>query len=194
MKPIRAYHFVGKTLRNGQPVPVDGEKLIFDGQPVMCKFGLHASRHPFDALKYAPGPILCLVEMGGTVVEESDKLVCTERTIIRRIDATELLRYFARMQAVSVLQLWPSEPPYVVLDYLMSGDDSLRAAARATAWAAARATAWAAARAAAWAAAGAAAWAAAWAATRDAAGAAAGATAQDAARDAFNELVIESLA
>ena len=50
----------------------------------------------------------------------------------------------------------------MVLEYLRTGDESLRAAARAAAWDAARAAAWdaagAAAGAAAWAAAGAAAW------------------------------------
>lgn len=133
-----AYHFVGDWLRDGRPVPGDGEKLVFYGEPILCKQGLHASLHPFDALQYAPGPILCLVECGGTIIRGNDKLVCTERTIVRRIDATNLLRYFSRMQAVSVLDLWLESPPDVVLDYLMTGDESIRNAARDAALAAAR--------------------------------------------------------
>ena len=140
MKTILAWHFVGVTLRDGKPVPADGVKLRFDGKPVMCERGYHASIDPFDALQYAPGPILCRVRCGGTIISDADKLVCTERTILRRMDATEGLRYFALMQALSVVHLW--DAPDVVLDYLMTGDEEIRAAARDAAWAAARAAAW----------------------------------------------------
>ena len=134
-----AWHFVGNTLRDGRPVPADGEWLQHDGPLVLCKSGLHASLQPFNALQYAPGPILCLVEVGGDIRPDKDKLVCSRRRIIARMDATEMLRYFARMQALSVVHLWAA--PDVVLDYLMLGDESLRATARATARAAARAAA-----------------------------------------------------
>jgi hypothetical protein len=190
---IKAWHFVGETLRDGRPVPADGVTLKHDGRLVMCGSGLHFSRHPFDALQYAPGPILCFVECGGTVVkgtgDHKDKGICSERKIIARIDATEMLRYFARMQALSVVHLW--EPPQVVCDYLMTGDESIRAAAWAAAWAAARAAALDAALAAARDAARAAARAAALAAARDAARDAALAAARDAARDDFAALVNE---
>jgi hypothetical protein len=188
---MRAWHFVGSTLRDGRSVPEDGELLKFDGKPILCEQGLHFSVHPFDALQYAPGETLCLVECGGVVVMGNDKGVCAERTIITRMDATPLLRYFARRQALSVLHLYPGEPQQCVLDFL-AGDDSARAAARdaarAAAWNAAGDAAWAAA----WNAAGDAAWAAAWNAARaaawnaagDAAWAAAGDAAWAAARDA----------
>ena len=163
---IRAWHFVGDTLRDGRPVPPDGEWLVHDGEVKMCEIGLHASRHPFDALRYAQGAILCLVDCDDIVAEDTDKLVCRRRRIVARADAIDALRYFARMQALSVVHLW--DAPDVVLDWLMTGDDSLRAAA----WDAARAAARDAARDAAWAAARDAAWDAAWDAARDAAWAA----------------------
>ena len=192
---MRAWHFVGATLRDGSPIPADGELLKFNDRPIMCEQGLHASLDPFDALQYAPGGNLCLVECGGTILHQSDKLVCTERTIIARMDATDMLRYFARMQAVSALRYWDTDPPEVVLDYLMTGDESIRDAAWAATWAATWAAARDAAWAAAWAAARAAAWAAArdaaWAAARDAAWAAARAAAWAAARSDFNWLVVE---
>ncbi len=168
-KTIQAWHFVGDTLRDGRPVPADGFKLIHPGKPVLCSAGLHASLEPFDTLGFAPGPVLCLVECGGIIFHEADKLVCTERTILARMDAEPLLRHYARQQALSVVHLW--EPPQVVLDYLM-GDDAAWAAAWAAARAAARDAAWAAARDAAWAAA----WDAAWA----------------AAKQEFNDLVRET--
>ena len=77
----------------------------------------------------------------------------------------------ARRYALDVIHLWDSPVPQVVMNYLTTGDASLRAAARAAAGAGAAAwpAAWPAARAAAWAAAesgGDAAWAAAWAAAQ----------------------------
>lgn len=133
---IFAWHFVADTLRDGRPVPKDGELLVHPGRPIPCRQGLHASIEPYDAMTYAPGGTLCLVKCGGEIIHhENDKLVCTERTIIARMDANEVLRYFARMQALSVVHLW--DPPDVVIDYLMAGDaaadaaDAAHAAARA---------------------------------------------------------------
>jgi len=125
---MKAWHFVGKKLRDGSPVPNDGEKLVFTGEPILCEQGYHASNSPFDALQYAPGNILCRVEYGGKIIEDTDKLVCTERTIIQRIDATEMLRYFARMQALSVIHLYPNDTDDVVFDFLMTGENAARAA------------------------------------------------------------------
>ena len=126
---IRAYHFVGDMLRDGRPVPPVGEWLVHDGPMVMCESGLHASRHPFDALTYAPGPILCLVDCDEIDAEENDKLVCRRRRIVARFDATTMLRTFARRCALDVIHLWKA--PQVVRDYLTTGDESLRAAALA---------------------------------------------------------------
>ena len=143
---IRAYHFVGKKLRDGRPVPADGEWLVHEGPAVLCKSGLHASRHPFDALQCAPGGVLCLVECDDIVDEQEDKLVCRRRRIVARFDATDLLREFARICALSVIDKWKA--PKVVRDYLETGDESLRDAAwraSAAAWAAAWDAEWAAA-------------------------------------------------
>src|SRR5688572_20769347 len=120
---MRAWHFVGDTLRDGRPVPRDGFKLVHTGKVIPCQEGLHASVHPFDALQFAPGKTLCLVEVGGKIIEHGnpiDKLACSERTIITRMDAEPLLRDFARYCALSVIHQW--EPPQVVCDYLMTGD------------------------------------------------------------------------
>jgi hypothetical protein len=164
---VIAYHFVGKTLRGGSPIPPDGEWLVHDGPVEICETGLHASKHPFDALQYAPGATLCLVECEDVVTEQHDKFVCRRRKIVKRFDATDLMRAFARDCALSVIHLWDAPP--VVRQYLETGDESLRDAARDAAWDAARDAAWDAAWDAARDAAWAAARAAAWAAARDAA-------------------------
>lgn len=154
---IKAWHFVNDTLRDGSPIPKDGAKLIHDGPLIICESGYHASLDPFDALQFAPGQTLCYVECGGEIVHQDDKLVCRERTIIRRQGFEPLLWQFAREQALSVIHLW--DAPDIVREYLETGNDGLKAAARAAAWAAARAAARAAAWADAWADARAAAWA-----------------------------------
>lgn len=153
---MTAYHFVGKALRDGSPIPPEGKWLEFVGEPILCKQGLHASLHPFDALKYASGATLCLVELGGKIVECNDKVVATRRKIIKRVDLTETLRYFARIQALSVVHLW--DAPELVLDYLMTGNESLREAAKKAAWNAVKGATWGGARYAAWNAAREAAW------------------------------------
>ena len=182
---------------DGRPVPADGVTLEHDGPMEMCVSGLHASRRIIDALQYAPiGKTICRVRCTGEIVDDSDKLICRSRTIIWRVDGSNILRKFACQQALSVAHLW--NMPQIVREYLETQDESKQAAA----WAAAGAAAWAATRAATRAATQAAAWAAAWAATRAAtwaaaraaAWAAAGATtgaasAGDAAWDAANTML-----
>ena len=195
-KLIDAWWFsTGKTLPHG-----DGRRIAIgrthkvEGTIIPCNNGLHASVKPLDALQYAPGPIVWRVRMGGTGVDDGDKLAASERTYIGGgIDVSDTLRLFARQCALDVVHLW--DAPDIVIRYLKTGDESIRAAARAAAWdarAAAGAAAWDAAWAAAWDVRDAArdawdaawddAWAAAWDA-RDAAGAAAW-DARDAAWDA----------
>jgi hypothetical protein len=181
-KKVYAWHFVGEKLRDGRPVPPDGIKLIHGRSPSICNHGFHASKNPYDALFYAPGKTLCLVEMSGEMDYQLDKMVASERTIIHRIDATEILRKFSRQCALNVIHLW--NPPEVVVEYLKTGNESLRDAARAAgdaaAWAAGDAAAWAAGDAAAWDAARAAGDAAAW---------AAGDAEKQKQKQQFNELV-----
>ena len=138
-KAILAYHFTdGWQLRDGQPLVV-GSEYVFDGEPVMCESGYHASRHVFDAMENAPGSILSRVECKEITDECDDKLVCRRRRVIATIDATKILRKFARMCALDVIHLW--DAPDVVVRYLKTGDEALRDAARIAAWDA-RSAAW----------------------------------------------------
>jgi hypothetical protein len=160
-----------------------------DGQPKLCKRGLPGSKRIIDALKYASSPIVWRVDIGGTVVGSDDKLCGTKRTYLSGgIDITPILREWARECALSVIHLW--DAPEIVVRWLKTGDESIRAAAKDAARAAIWAAAWDAARdaagAAIWAAAGDVASAAAKDAARAAIWAAAGAVASAAARDAYN--------
>ena len=107
------------------------------GEPVLCNHGLHASKRIIDALNYAPDSILWIVELGGKVIHSNDKSVATERTYIGGgIDISETLRKFARMCALDVAHLW--DCPDVMMQWLKTGDESIRKSA----WDSARASAW----------------------------------------------------
>ena len=184
-----AWHFTGDTLRDGSPIPEVGQTLVFKGDIEICFRGYHWSKQPFDALQYAPGSKLHLVEYGGTVLNQSDKGCSSERTILKSLDATTLLRRFAADQALLVAHLW--DMPDVVRKYLTTLDEKLRSAAASAARAADDAAAYAAR--ATYAAAAAAYAAAATYAAADAAYAAADANAADAAaRKDFNNRVYKT--
>ena len=182
-----AWHFVSDDykLRDGSPAAKAGCVERYSGPLVLCQTGLHYSRNPWDALKYAPGAMLRLVDTRGRVHDPAgeDKGVCSERKVIAVMDATELCRYFGRMQAVACLDHWQTDPDGAVLDWLMTGDK----AAWSAAWSAARSAAWSAAESAARSAAESAAESAA----RSAAWSAAWSAAESAARDEFTQLVYE---
>jgi hypothetical protein len=164
-------------------------------QIIPCKVGFHASIRAIDALQYAPGPIICRVTLHGNILPHGDpidKYVAQGRTVLAMADGTDTLRSFARWSALQMIHL--CNAPQVVIDYLNTGDESIRSAAWDAAWDAARAAARDAARDAARAAAGsaardaarAAAWAAAGSAARSTAWAAAGSAARSAAGDVQN--------
>jgi len=143
MKPIKAWHFVGDRLRDGRPVPKDGVTLKHDGEIELCESGLHASKRLIDALQYAPASTLCRVECGGEIIHGDDKLVCTERTILWRVDGNAFLRRAACMFALEVKHLW--NMPEIVERYLTTQDENIRSAARsASDWAELSAARWAA--------------------------------------------------
>jgi len=179
----------GNTLPHGDMRRVAlGKTHKIKGEVVPCENGLHASVRAIDALSYAPGNIVWRVECGGTVVQENDKLACSERTYISGgIDVSDTLRKFARMCALDVVHLW--DAPEIVVQYLKTGDESIRDAAWDAVGAAERDAARAAERDAARAAVGAAerctgAWDAAWNASWDAAQAASRDASRAAERDA----------
>ena len=158
----------------GQTLKRDPEKLS------LCNYGLHASVRPIDALKYAPGPVVCRVRLGGTVIEDDDKCVASRRTVMWMANAERELRLFACWSVRNT----PLADGRTVWD-LLTDKRSKTAVEVAEQYAGGLATDHE--LAAAWAAARATAWDAAWDAARDAAWDAAGATARDAARAAARD-------
>ena len=135
----RYYHFVSSTLRDGSPIPADGEWLSVEGTLRLCSRGLHASEHVADAVRYAPGTTLCIVELDGEIIKGSDKVCASKRKIIARFDAAALLRKDACESALSVAHRW--KMPAIVRQYLETQDESIRIKARIDAYAAADADA-----------------------------------------------------
>ena len=154
MNKIKALYFASenKRLRYGDEREiVVGETHIVDCAPKCCKAGLHASKRAIDALGYAPGCMLYLVELSGDFDENSDKVAATHRKYLAEFDATELLREFSRRQALINInkaeQYFSSEEDFnIVLDWLNTGNLDLRESAESAAWSAAESAAESAAR------------------------------------------------
>lgn len=153
-----AWHFTdGWKLRDGQPLEV-GKTYVYDGEPVMCECGYHASERILDALVYAPGTVVSRVECDEITDSEDDKFVCKRRTVLWAIDIVMLLHEFAcRCAEHALKRCGGDERSYAAITAKrkwMRGeatDEELSAArdvARAPAWdaalAAARDVAWAA--------------------------------------------------
>jgi len=104
-EPVLAWHFLleGGVTRDGQTVTV-GSRLHVDPPLVLCERGLHASHRIIDALRYAPGPVVCRVRMSGEIVDGLDKLVATDREVVAMTDATNVLHEFACVVAEEALR------------------------------------------------------------------------------------------
>ena len=126
-KIMRAFYFSEKSrkLRHGDGRDiVVGESHIVEVEPKVCEKGLHASTNIMDALSYAPGNILYLVELSGDMDIGKDKVAATTRKYIAEFDATELLIQFAKKQAlINIEKIKPycdARSYKTVIDYLKS--------------------------------------------------------------------------
>lgn len=138
-KTLRVWHFFRDDGRTGEGllrVKV-WETMHVKGEIIPCRNGLHGSVRAIDAMRYAPGVMVQIADLSGTIIPHGtpvDKHAASARTCIAIANAEPTLRYFARWCALSVTDKW--DPPQVVIDFLMTGNPELRAAARAAAWAA----------------------------------------------------------
>ena len=180
------YHFCRKDKKlgfnDGRHIKT-GQLLKYKGPLEMCQSGLHVSPTIYDALQYAPGPVLCKVKLGGKIIKGVDKNVASERTVISMRNVSAELHEFACLCAERALKQ-AKVTDRRCWNAIKTKRLWLKGKASDKELAAARAAAWDAAQAAAWDAAGDAVWAAAWAAARDVAWDVAWDAAGDAAWDA----------
>ncbi len=177
---MKAWHFLNKNrkLGNGDGRLVRKGSIFTVDPPIeLCRSGLHASIRLIDALQYAPGPIICRVEMRGDIIHGSDKLVATERKCLWWINAERMLHEFACWCAKGALEkarvtdrrCWIAIETKLAwlkgkatnqeLDAAWSAAQSAaQSAAESAAWSAAQSAAWSAAQSAAESAARSAAW------------------------------------
>ena len=100
---MKAWHFLppdGKVAHPGSPhagtVVTVGQVLTVEPPIVPYQHGLHASVKLIDALEYASGPLLCLVELSGEIVPHGgDKHVASVRRVLAMANVTRTLHEFA---------------------------------------------------------------------------------------------------
>lgn len=106
MEKLLGWHFCTEDKRlgydDGREI-IEGETLRVESNPVLCENGLHASERIIDALKYAPGPILCRVELSDGIVRGDDKAVARSRKTLWMFNATNALRDFTATVAEQAL-------------------------------------------------------------------------------------------
>jgi len=93
-----------------EPPWKEGETRTLDGEIVICVHGYHASRTAWDALQFAPGPVLCLVEVE-PVEEHTDKLASRSRRLIKAVNVERELREFVADCAERVLHFYEEAYP-----------------------------------------------------------------------------------
>ena len=91
---VRAFHFLKSDMTSSygadEPWRV-GETRKLTGEVELCVRGFHSSPTPFDALGYAQGPILCLVDASKPAETDTDKQVSRRRTLVAAVDVTRPL-------------------------------------------------------------------------------------------------------
>jgi len=96
---VLAWHWLGvsKTLAYAPYTAVSvGQTLTATEKPLeLCAYGLHASLDLWDSLMYAPGPVLCRVELSGEILYSDDKLCASHRRVLTMHDMTAVLQEFA---------------------------------------------------------------------------------------------------
>ena len=145
---MKAYYFATKErkLQYGDDRQIIlGETHSVKGKIKACSNGLHASENILDALSYAPGAILYLVKLSGEMNKDYDKVAAQHRTYLQELDVTEVLKKFARMQAlINIKKVKPYcsvEDYKLIIEWLKNGDETLQSAAESAAESAAWSTA-----------------------------------------------------
>src|SRR3990167_7785517 len=101
------WHFLpaDRRLRGSREVVEAGRTYRAEGPLEICENGMHASARAIDALMYAPGPLVCRVELVGERLDAADKACARERSVLWLADATIVLHEFACTVATDALHL-----------------------------------------------------------------------------------------
>lgn len=104
-EPVYGWHFLAAPgrLRDRSTSAKPGEYEVYEGKLEICSGGLHFSRRPLDAVRYAPGSWVRYVECYELGEQWFDKGVCRVRGVVWEGDASEILHEFACRIAEKVL-------------------------------------------------------------------------------------------
>lgn len=144
---MKAFYFATpeRKLRYGDGRSITiGQTHTVKGEIKLCKNGLHASQRLLDALYYAPGNTLYLVELEGDMDIDAGIVAARSRTYLAEYNAADVLMSFARKQALINIELIkPYTEQYdLIVDYLETGNEAIRQAARDAAYATRATAAW----------------------------------------------------
>ena len=93
-KSVLAWHFLAADRRMANETEIVKPGYIYTtiGGLKLCESGLHASVCAIDAIKYAPGPVVCRVRCSGEIIDGGDKIVCRNREVLWMANADSILR------------------------------------------------------------------------------------------------------
>ena len=140
------YYFASKDRR----LRYGDNRLIEEGvthtvEPSLdrCDHALHAYRRAIDALRYAHGPVICTVELGGEILHGDTRSIATKRTYLEVIDGESLISKFCRRCDLDTLELWERlfGGPGSIRSHLGTGNWGMREYTWHQAWDAPRAAA-----------------------------------------------------
>ena len=94
---MKAYHWLKSDMTSGaggeKPWTI-GETRTIKGEIELCERGYHSSKSFYDALRYAPGAMACIVEVSGETIKGGYKKTSSTRKLIDASDATKVLMEF----------------------------------------------------------------------------------------------------
>ena len=95
---MKAYHFLMDDMRSGcgdeAPWKI-GEEREIKGEISLCERGYHSSPNWYDAVRYAPGNIACIVKVSKPVEKAKDKQISRKRKLLVARNAEKVLRSWA---------------------------------------------------------------------------------------------------
>jgi hypothetical protein len=167
---MKAYHFLKEDMRAAsgreKPWKIGEERTVKNPKRIaLCEYGYHSAPSWSAALRYAPGPIACLVEVSAPIQGDKTKSVSATRKLLAAKDVSKELRLFAcdcASRALTAERKAGREPDehswraIIVSRRYANGEATLKelSAARSAARSAAESAAGSAAESAAWSAAG----------------------------------------
>ena len=96
----KAYHFLKQDMRAGsgkeKPWTVGEERTVPKPSRIgLCTYGYHSSPSWRDGLKYAPGPVACIVEVSDPIASDGTKQVSATRKLLGAKDVSKEVCLFA---------------------------------------------------------------------------------------------------